>query len=151
MVLAPDKYRLSDTRKKGGKMSDDDGEARELAIRVAALGKRRGGATTRDNLYYDRQGKPITDSALFAKKFDDQKYRLVASTVLPDGKWISTVWMGVNHQSGRGPPLICETMVFPSKNNFEGLCSERYSTEAEALAGHKRLVEKWTPPTRRAR
>jgi hypothetical protein len=35
-------------------------------------------------------------------------------------------------------------MVFPAKDNFDHLACERYSTEEEALEGHKRLVEKWT-------
>jgi hypothetical protein len=94
--------------------------------------------------YYDRQGKPITDSVAFVKKSRNQKYRRVASTILPDGKWVSTIWVGLNFQFGRGPPLIFETMVYPSKDNFNDLTCERYSTEEEARAGHKRLVEKWT-------
>jgi hypothetical protein len=98
---------------------------------------------TRGHDYYDRQGKPITDAASFAKKSGDEKYRRVASTVLSNGKWVSTVWIGLNFQSGRGPPLIFETMVYPSRDNFNDLACERYSTEEEALKGHKRLVEKW--------
>jgi hypothetical protein len=93
--------------------------------------------------YYDREGRPITESASFAKKWGDQKYRHVASTVLPNGKCGSTVWLGINDQSGRGPPLIFETIVFPSKKKFDDLERKRYSTEEEALEGHKRVVEKW--------
>jgi len=99
---------------------------------------------TRYHDYYDRQGRPITDSASFAKKFGDTEYKRVAFTLLPDGKWVSTAWLGINHQSGRGPPLIFETMVFSSKDNFDALVCERYSTEEEALQGHKRLVEEWS-------
>jgi hypothetical protein len=99
---------------------------------------------TRYHDYYDRQGKPIIDSASFVKNSRNQKYRRVASTILPDGKWVSTIWVGLNFQVGGGPPLIFETMVYPSKDNFNDLTCERYSTEEEALAGHKRLVEKWT-------
>jgi hypothetical protein len=99
---------------------------------------------TRYHDYYDRQAKPIADSVSFAKKARNQKYKSVASRVLPNGKCVFTVWVGLNLQSGRGPPLIFETMVFPSKKKFGDLERKRYSTEEEALAGHKRLVEKWT-------
>jgi hypothetical protein len=47
--------------------------------------------------------------------------------------------------SGRGPPLIFETMVYRSEGSFgDNLACERHSTEQEALQGHKRLVEKWS-------
>ena len=95
--------------------------------------------------YYDRQGNPLTLKQ-WASNFEtrgDQKR--VAETTLPNGRWVSTVWLGRNHQYGDGPPLIFETMVFSSKDGplNEEDC-DRYSTEAEALAGHAEMVEKWT-------
>ena len=68
----------------------------------------------------------------------------VAETTLPNGRWVSTVWMGLNHRFGDGPPLIFETMVFPSRDDMGDLDSDRYSTEAEAFAGHERMVAWWT-------
>lgn len=70
--------------------------------------------------------------------------RRVAETTLPNGRWVSTVWLGLDHQYGDGPPLIFETMVFPGKDDIGELDCERYSTEADALAGHAALCEKWT-------
>ena len=46
---------------------------------------------------------------------------------------VSTVWLGLDHSYDGGPPLIFETMVFGGGLDLE---MERYSTEAEALAGH---------------
>jgi hypothetical protein len=94
--------------------------------------------------YYDRQGKPMTLEE-WAPTVDDAKLKRVAETTLPDGKWISTVWLGLDHNfNERGPPLIFETMVFSSSREMTELYTERYSTEAEALAGHEAMVAKWS-------
>jgi hypothetical protein len=50
---------------------------------------------------------------------------------------VSTVWLGLDHQFGEGPPLIFETMVFGGPHDQY---TERYSTEDEARRGHKRIV-----------
>jgi hypothetical protein len=93
--------------------------------------------------HYDRQGNPLTlmEWARRLEASPDQRH--VAETTLPNGRWVSTVWLGLDHSFGSGPPLIFETMVFPSKDEMGDLDCERYSTEAEALAGHQRLCEKW--------
>ena len=98
--------------------------------------------------FYDRESKPIADAEEWNRKIADPEYRRVASTVLPDGKWVSTLWVGLNYLPGRGPPLIFETMVFPSTDSSSGddLACERYSTEKQALEGHKRLVDEWSKP-----
>lgn len=72
-----------------------------------------------------------------------QSDKRVAETTLPNGRWVSTVWFGLNHSFGSGPPLIFETMVFPGEGDLSELDCDRYSTEAEAIAGHARLCEKW--------
>jgi hypothetical protein len=94
--------------------------------------------------YFDRQGNPI-DMMEWAQRLCE---KWIAKTTLPDGTWISTVWRGIDHQYGDGPPLIFETMVFPSENGpfLEEEC-ERYSTEAEAIAGHEAMVAKWSDRT----
>ncbi len=33
--------------------------------------------------------------------------------------WISTLWLGINHNYGDGPPLIFETMVFGGEHDEE--------------------------------
>ena len=91
------------------------------------------------NLCYDMEGNPISVeewSRSSAKK------RRIAWTELPSGNRVSTVWLGLDHRHGKGPPLIFETMVF-QPNSFGDLDCERYSTKAEAIKGHNAMVEKW--------
>ena len=94
--------------------------------------------------YYDRQGNQIADVLAWSlKRAKDPEYKCVAQTTLPDGKWVSTVWLGLNHNYGDGPPLIFETMVFPKEGRWGELDCERYTTEAEALAGHQMMIDRW--------
>lgn len=85
-------------------------------------------------MYYDSAGRQI-DQAEFVRLFAFDSYRRVEFTTLPDGTTVSTVWLGLDHGLGRGPPLI-----------FETLCSdeemERYSTIQEARDGHARHVSR---------
>ena len=93
--------------------------------------------------YYDRQGNPI-DLMAWGESLETEKR--VRETTLPDGKWISTVWLGLNHNfCSPGPPLIFETMVFPKEGEYGELDCNRYSTEEEAIAGHEAMVEKHKP------
>ena len=93
--------------------------------------------------YYDRQGRPMT-LVEWAETFEHQSdYKIVEQTTLPNGRWVSTVWLGLNHQYGDGPPLIFETLVFSQHGEWSEVDGERYSTEDEARAGHACLAEKW--------
>jgi hypothetical protein len=52
--------------------------------------------------------------------------------------FVSTVFLGIDHSYGDGPPLLFETMV------FRGHLDERqwrYSTWDQAEAGHARIVQ----------
>lgn len=94
---------------------------------------------------YDRQGNPIADLMDWARLSEQDNYKRVAQVQIGD-YWVSTVWLGLDHSFGDGPPLIFETMVFDRSDNDESdVWCERYSTESEALEGHdsvvKRLVE----------
>lgn len=65
--------------------------------------------------------------------------RRVARDVLADGAVeISTVFIGLDHQWGDGPPLIFETMIFGGSENYS---MDRYSTWDEAEAGHARMLK----------
>ncbi len=100
----------------------------------------------REAHYYDRDGKPIRSRAAWGAKWKDRKYVRVASTALPDGKWVSTVWTGIDSSFGKDRPLIFQTSVFRNKADFAGLDERNYSTEKEALKGHKLMVSKWSKP-----
>jgi hypothetical protein len=93
---------------------------------------------------YDRSGKPMT-SEEYSVKHRDMNYKVVEQTELPNGKWVSTVWLGMDHRCGEGPPIIFETLVFPSKDGpLIEEDGERYETESEAQAGHKRYCEQYS-------
>ena len=92
-------------------------------------------------MYYKRDGTPISDVKEWAEEREDKR---VAEDILPDGKRVSTVFLGLNHNWGEGAPLIFETMVFPSETEWDDLDMDRYSTEKEAIKGHKKMVKKWT-------
>lgn len=87
--------------------------------------------------YYARDGRPL-DMTSFAKLHSDRAYKRVAETTVGP-YWVSTVWLGLNHNWGEGPPLIFETMVFLA--DTQELSSEfdmdRYATEDEAKQGHE--------------
>lgn len=77
-------------------------------------------------------------------------------------KWVSTVFLGLDHQHGKGPPLVFETMVFQHEGRTmrflgtverpvpETLCQERYSSWDDAEIGHKAAVREYlvNPKTR---
>jgi len=59
------------------------------------------------------------------------------------GVRVSTVFLGLDHSLGNGPPLLWETMIFGgSHNDYQ----ERYETRDEALAGHRQAVWLVTNP-----
>ena len=91
--------------------------------------------------YYDREGKPIdVNGWAYLHGIDD--YRRVAEDTI-GSYWVSTVWLGIDHSWGEGPPLIFETMVFPVADGEPHLMDidcERYTTENEAIEGHARFV-----------
>ena len=62
-----------------------------------------------------------------------------------NGKFISTVFLALDHSFGSGEPLLFETMVFsgPSAGAGEEFC-ERSHTWEEAWETHKRAVEQVT-------
>ena len=69
--------------------------------------------------------------------------RIVRQQTLKNGRFVSTVFLGIDHNFGAGKPLLFETMVFPSKGGYGELDVDRYSSYKEAEKGHKLMVEKW--------
>jgi hypothetical protein len=60
---------------------------------------------------YDRSGQPLP-LLEGARLMEDREYRRIDETTLPNGIWVSTVWLGFNHSYFGGRPIIFETMVF---------------------------------------
>ena len=52
-----------------------------------------------------------------------------------DGVTVSTVFLGLDHAFGDATPILWETMIFGGPHDEY---QERYSTRADALAGHER-------------
>jgi len=69
--------------------------------------------------------------------FGPNANRQVALTDFSPGVCVSTVFLGLDHNWGSGPPLVFETMVFDDYG--AGECY-RWSTWDEAEQGHKDAV-----------
>lgn len=97
--------------------------------------------------YYDRAGAPISMQEwgrLFVPEYQIVRATIVTDSAAPPGTCtfeISTVWIGLDHRWGDGPPLIFETMIFaPDGHVLDHEC-RRYSTEDEAQIGHAEMEQ----------
>lgn len=94
-------------------------------------------------LYYSKLGEPLTLDQWVAR-FNQKSYQVIRQTALPDGGMVSTVWLGLDHGFGPGPPVIFETMVFwpdtATEHGGEREC-RRYTTLADARKGHAEFVK----------
>lgn len=62
------------------------------------------------------------DSFEWARYFESSD-RIVAKSSIADAE-ISTVFLGIDHRWGDGPPLLFETMIFGGEhNNYQERCS----------------------------
>lgn len=121
-----------------------------------------------DGTHFDRKGNPI--SMRNYARLHNGEYSVVKQEYVAN-YWVSTVWLGINHSFGHGPPLIFETMVFdadapdyrlfdylpddwkfedglpddlperPEVTRWQELDMDRYTTEEQALAGHAKIVQ----------
>jgi hypothetical protein len=85
------------------------------------------------------EGAPVPEPDLqkWARWFATANRR-VAQDMIDDVR-ISTVFLGLDHRFGHGPPLLYETMVFGGGQADE---MWRYSTREEALAGHRAMAKR---------
>ena len=82
----------------------------------------------------DHSVEPVETLEEWAKRFDPDT-RQVGSTKLTDGRWLSTVFLGINHQfHGAGPPLLFETAIL-AEDGAEVV--ERYASFDDAEIGHR--------------
>jgi hypothetical protein len=79
---------------------------------------------------------PCEDLLEWAKWMSLDK-RKVALDIVGDIK-ISTIFLGLDHNWGDGPPILFETMIFGGEHDqFQ----ERYNTREEALIRHAEAVK----------
>lgn len=107
-------------------------------------------------MYYKRNGEPYPDGMSgvmqWGEDFKNPAIKIVKQETLPNGLFVSTVWLGIDHNHYEDDCIIIfETMVFQKGDEEEKLGEEvfcdRYSTEAEALEGHKAVVERFSKET----
>lgn len=96
--------------------------------------------------YYDKDGREL-GMWEWAKLFEDKEYARVAETTIKGEWWVSTVWLGLDHNfspRADAPPVIFETMVFArprtKENAGRDYYCERYETLEQARVGHLRVV-----------
>lgn len=81
--------------------------------------------------------EPDFDKWLKWSVTNNDKHR-VDYTVIENDEYVSTVFLGFDHQYGKGPPLLFETMVFGGKyNEYQW----RHSTWEQAETCHNRVVK----------
>lgn len=90
----------------------------------------------------NHEANPEPDIIAWAKWFD-QADRRVEMSEIPSAPFgepvrVSTMFLGIDHAFGGGPPLLFETMIFGGSRDQE---QHRYSTWDEAVAGHRAIVE----------
>ena len=84
---------------------------------------------------------PVEEPDIFrwGEWFEKTENRIVAKTRIGIVR-VSTLFLGLDHSWGKGPPLLFETIVL--KCPFLGDLRSRYSTWADAENGHRVTVQK---------
>lgn len=95
-----------------------------------------------------------TNEALIAwARRNEEQDRRVALDEFEDGSRVSTVFLGLDHAFGGGPPLVFESMSFTAatkthnvfgsgEREYHGSIDQRrYSTWDEAMRGHEEMVK----------
>lgn len=94
---------------------------------------------TRHYFFDDGVITPAGDFLAWAMWFEKADRR-VAQTFI-GGVHISTVFLGLDHSFGSGPPILFETMIFGAEVGDElDQYQERYAGLEQAMAGHERAV-----------
>jgi hypothetical protein len=99
---------------------------------------------------YGRLGDENSAVMEWAREFEKSDTRIVAHDDV-DGRLVSTVFLGLDHGFGSGPPVLFVTMVFSNETKtfkwsthereyHEELDQRRYCTWAEAVAGHAEIL-----------
>lgn len=74
----------------------------------------------------------------WVRSYDDTEARCVAQTDVDDVH-VSTVFLGLDHRIGSGPPLLFETMVFGGSLDQE---QDRCTTWEQVERMHKTMVKR---------
>jgi hypothetical protein len=86
----------------------------------------------------DEHGEPVScDDTLAWGRWFEAADRQLAHDEIEGGGRVSTVFLGLDHNFGGGPPLLWETMVFGGPLDGEG---DRYASRTAALRGHAAML-----------
>ena len=79
------------------------------------------------------------DMMTWAQSLGRNEARVVAQTTINDRCWVSTVFLGLDHNHSRrgGEPILFETMVFGGPLDGEMM---RYATWDQAERGHAEML-----------
>ena len=97
------------------------------------------GLRVTDRYILSEDGKeaiPEPDLLKWAKWFESGS-RIVRHTQVTKDIRVSTVFLGIDHSFGGGPPLLWETLVFGGP--LDGHMN-RYSNYADAVNGHEEML-----------
>jgi hypothetical protein len=89
---------------------------------------------------------PVADVLTWGQWFQAADRHVARDADEGTGWCVSTVFLGLDHSfTGKGHPILFETMVFPPDNVPAHLARfdhymDRYATWAEAEAGHRAIV-----------
>ena len=90
-----------------------------------------------DNYILDGKKTIACDLMTWANWFEKANRRVALDE--HDGVKVSTVFLGLDDSFGEGKPMLFETMIFGGPHDQD---QERYSTWAEAEAGHAKMCKK---------
>jgi hypothetical protein len=90
---------------------------------------------------------PVADVLTWGRWFETADRHVARDADEATGILVSTVFLGLDHSFGSGRPLLFESLVFADRDTvprhlkkWDGHM-DRYSTWAEAVAGHRAIVE----------
>ena len=90
----------------------------------------------------DQAGKPVPEPDLLTwGLWMEEGGRQLAVDEIGDYR-VSTVFLGIDHQFGDGPPVLWESMIFGPEDleSDETLGQRRYTSRDAALQGHAEMV-----------
>jgi hypothetical protein len=101
----------------------------------------------KDKFILDENNNAIpADLMEWSDFFENELEKRIVKQDEVKGKWISTVFLGIDHNFGffdseNHNPLIFETMVFNSRKGGSEVYCKRYATWKESEKGHNEAIQ----------
>ena len=92
-----------------------------------------------DHYILDADQNPVPCDLMTWARWLEGSSRVLEKTHSEDGSIeVSTVFLGLDHGFGGGPPVLWETMIFGGEHDQY---QERYTSKSDALKGHQKAVD----------